>query len=460
MNELAATTSRKEKESILIQNMDNVLLQKVLEAALNPFRTYNIKKIPDYKCMNETMGSPLGKAIQSLSIFENRDLTGNAALTKLSSILSSLSEEDAEVYSRIIKKDLDVGIGANTVNKIWIDLIPTCKYMGATPMSDKALDGLNWIDGVYAQNKEDGLFNFAMVSNGVVKHFGRSGKEYDFGGAFDFLSDEFYGCRIDGEIRVWNKDRTEFLPRKESNGIVNKFQVGKKEHNEDPTRLCFIIWDSLPISDAIAGKCVYPYSLRYKLVREAIKNTLSRHNGDIEQHKKPTIRIVKTQIVQSLVAAKEMYKSVKSKGEEGLILKNSDGIWIDGKPNHQVKLKNASECEMKITGFNENKKKAGRLGAFSLASADGKIVTNCGSGLTDELAIEYWNNQESLLGRVVSIKFESIISKDGEELLSMNLPIFVELREDKDIADDLNQIIEIWESDNGCKVTTDISSKL
>lgn len=465
LKELSATSGRIEKESILARERDkgNTALRDFFEASLNPFKTYGLtNSIPEYKCDSDVIGAPIETAFRQLHVFADRLVTGQRAKDKLQSILCSLSGEDAEVLIRVIKKDPDVGLGANTVNKIWPKLIPVMIYMGATPMSDESLTRLDYLSGVYSQNKEDGLFNCAIINKaGVATHFGRSGKEYDFKGAFGFLGKSFRNCRIDGEIRVLDTDFAKFLHRKQSNGYVNKFQVGKKKHNTDSTRLCFIVWDVIPLEDSIAGQCTIPYSKRLSVLYHAVRDIReTNHESMLITRTCPELRLVDTQKVHSLEAAREMFKRVKAAGEEGLILKEMDGIWQDGKPWWQVKLKNVTETEMKIIGFEAHRKDPNRLGAFILASEDGKVVTNCGSGLTEAESLDYWARQSDLIGRVVSTKWESIIWKDGEEKLSLNLPIYAELREDKDVANTLAEMIAEWEGTTGCTIEKEISDKL
>lgn len=463
LKELGATTSRIEKEGILIREKDNDLLREFFEAACNPFRTYHIRQIPKYRTENEYMGASLHKAIKQLYIFENRVLTGNAAANKLADLLASLSGEDAQVFERIIKKDPNVNVGTATLNKIWPGLIPVFSYMGAVAMSDDALNGLDWMRGVYAQNKEDGQFlaSFCKLGQGTATHFGRSGKEYDFQGAFDYLSEYFPNTRIDGEIRVWNEDFTAFLPRKASNGFTNRFQVGKKKPNVDVNRLCYIVWDVVPYAMAMDGYCDIPYETRISVLYGAVKDARTGLKESMfELRTRPELRMVKTEIVNSLEAAREMFKRTKRAGEEGLVLKNRATKWANGKPNDQVKMKNVSECEMKIIGFQEHSKRKDALGAFVLSSADGKIVTNCGSGIEKDESFDLWQRRDELLNSVVTIQFESIIWKEGEELLSMNLPVNPEIREDKDVADDLATIIKIWEADTGCTAEKEIYAKL
>jgi hypothetical protein len=60
-----------------------------------------------------------------------------------------------------------------------------------------------------------------------------------------------------------------------------------------------------------------------------------------------------------------------------------------------------------------------------------------GSGFNDEHRKNY--KHQDLVGKIVAVKYNARIkNKAGDE--SLFLPVFVELRQDKDIADDSSQI--------------------
>jgi len=72
------------------------------------------------------------------------------------------------------------------------------------------------------------------------------------------------------------------------------------------------------------------------------------------------------------------------------------------------------------------------LGAIVCESADGVIKVNVGSGFTDAQRKSYW--AENIVDKIVAIKYNSRIkNKLGDE--SLFLPVFIELRDDKDVAD-------------------------
>ena len=121
-----------------------------------------------------------------------------------------------------------------------------------------------------------------------------------------------------------------------------------------------------------------------------------------------------------------------SLGHEGIILKDGNGIWEDKRAKHQIKFKGELECDLKIVAVEPGTGKyEGMLGAIVCESADGVVKVNVGSGFTDAHRKNYG---QELVDKIVAIKYNSRIkNKLGDE--SLFLPIFVEIRDDKDVAD-------------------------
>ena len=120
LQELAATSSRLEKEAILSKNKDNDLLKRVIIAAINPYINYYIKQIPDF---NGTGDMSLECALDELTKLSSRAVTGHAAIAHLKHVIESVSVDDQDVIIKIIRHDLRCCVSIATVNKIWDGLI-------------------------------------------------------------------------------------------------------------------------------------------------------------------------------------------------------------------------------------------------------------------------------------------------------------------------------------------------
>jgi hypothetical protein len=121
-------------------------------------------------------------------------------------------------------------------------------------------------------------------------------------------------------------------------------------------------------------------------------------------------------------------------------------LWADKKVKDGVKIKNQFDCEYKIAGFQEHSKKAGQVGAIFVESEDGKIKFKVGSGLTDAQRKLYYKQQERLIGKIVTVRGNDIVSSESKDTYSIFLPRLIELREDKTVADTYEKVLESRDS--------------
>jgi ATP-dependent DNA ligase len=188
------------------------------------------------------------------------------------------------------------------------------------------------------------------------------------------------------------------------------------------------VWDVIPYVLFGDGYCGTPYSTRFSSLKKLVDQIPP-------QDKK--IWLVSSDIVENIDEANEKFEEYLGLGLEGIILKDGSGVWEDKRAKHQIKFKGELECDLKIVAIEEGTGKyAGMLGAIICESSDGVVKVNVGSGFKDEhrktLGAE-------LVDKIVAVKYNSRIkNKQGEE--SLFLPIFVEIRNDKDVADSSKEI--------------------
>ena len=141
-------------------------------------------------------------------------------------------------------------------------------------------------------------------------------------------------------------------------------------------------------------------------------------------------------------------------GGEGLIGRNPKGTYKYGRstPKEQlsIKFKFFQQEDFEVVGFNErmhntNEQKRDELGYAERSSArDGLVPTNtlgslvlkyndttfsCGTGFDDKLRKEIWDNKEAYLGKLASIRYMSVGSKDLPRI-----PSFIGFRHTEDIS--------------------------
>jgi ATP-dependent DNA ligase len=146
-----------------------------------------------------------------------------------------------------------------------------------------------------------------------------------------------------------------------------------------------------------------------------------------------TIGLVQSYTVASMEEAQELYQKKLAEGEEGLVLKDPKGPWEDKRVKHQVKMKAELEADLRVTGFLPGTGKfEGKIGSLLVESADGKVKSAVGTGLDDE---ERSYAAAEFLSKIVAVKYNALITDKKTGQKSLFLPVFVEIRDDKKVAD-------------------------
>ena len=415
-NDLAANSSRNYKIAELEKHRNDTLLQSIVRLALDPFTQFYIRKIPEY---TPTGKSSLEWGIDGLYELSHRVVTGNAAIEWLTRILTDLSVDDAKVIERIIQKDLRCGVSVSTVNSVWTNIVHEYPVMLCSPFEQKLVDKIAY--PALAQKKEDGMRFNAIVRDGKVEFRSRNGKQIELLGE---LEQEFITLAdgmdvvFDGELLVMDEFGYQFLDRQTGNGILNKANKSTIKL-EDAQRVHAQLWDMIPYMYFADGEYNKPYVDRWTPLQS--KELPKR------------IHLVETQLVYSLSEAQIIFENYLANGFEGIILKDGSGIWQNKRSKNQIKFKGEYDCDLKVVDWLEGTgKNVGKLGALVLESADGLLKTNVGTGFSDE---QRGSIKVDIVGKIAAIKYNGKIVDKRTGVNSLFLPVFIEIREDKDVAD-------------------------
>jgi len=423
-NELASDNSRNFKIAQLEKYKDDSTLRKVISLALDPFTQFYIRKIPAYTANTQPTNVSLEFALDSIGDLSKRIVTGNAGIAHLKANLEAVSADDAKVIERIIGKDLKCGVSVSTVNAVWPELIHEYPVMLCSKFEKKLVDKITY--PAIAQKKEDGMRFNAIVKDGKCEFRSRNGKEILLLGN---LEQEFIGMAngknvvFDGELLVMLDHDYQFADRQTGNGILNKANKGTISQ-EEANLVHAQLWDLIPYDDFVKGKCNDMYVIRWD-------NLLACPTESKKIH------FVETFFVNSLNAAQEIFEQYLADGFEGIILKDTRGIWEDKRTKQQIKFKGEQECDLKIVGIQPGTGKyTGMLGAILCESADGILKVDVGSGFSD---VQRQTLKNDIIGKVAAVKYNMRIkNKQGEE--SLFLPILIEIRDDKTVADSIGDI--------------------
>lgn len=445
IHEIKATSSKNAKIEILKRHKDNELLQRVIHAAYDPYTQYYIRKIPDYTPytgpVDKALGlpTPLDQALDILDMLSDRKVTGHDARDFLAGQLGDLSPDDAKVIELIIGKSLDCGMTESTANKVWPKLVPTYPCLLAKGYDEKTIAKMSW--PAYSQLKADGMRINAHIVGGTVSLCGRSGKPVDLLGELDadllrlaaVTDHPEENFVYDGELVLVEKDGS-VMDRKKGNGILNKAIRGKISQKE-AAMVHIRIWDVIGNKAFHSVKDKTPYHVRFEMVKKAIE-AADRTGGP------GRYSLIETKEVSNLAEAETHFAEMLQRGEEGTLLKSKDHAWEDKRSAGLIKMKAIKDADLVVVDWQEGTGKyAGMLGALVCQSSDGKVEVHVGSGFSDEQRKMF--TRKATVGRIVEILYnERISSKDKNrtDVDSLFLPRFIELREDKTVANSSKEI--------------------
>ena len=403
----------------MFREKNNKLLKRVYFLAYDPFTQFYQRKIPKYNPNTNPIGDNLDWGMEQLvTMLASRKVTGNAAIEHLQYVLENVSDKNALVLERIIGKDLKCGASDSTANKIWPGLVHDYPCMLASGYDEKLVAKIKW--PAFAQLKMDGMRFNAIVKDDKCEFRTRNGKEVNLLGN---LEAEFIALAagkntvFDGELVVMDEENWQYLDRQTGNGILNKAVKGTITP-ELANRVCATLWDIIPYEDFQNSISKHAYKHRFALLE-----AMHLDSGKI--------RIVSNQIVANLEEARTLFERYLAEGQEGIILKDSMGLWENKRSRGQIKFKGELECDLKIVGIQEGTGKyVGKIGAYICESEDGILKCDVGSGFKDDQRII----DQSVIGKVIAVKYNARIkNKQGRD--SLFLPIFLEIREDKIVAD-------------------------
>lgn len=441
IEEIAATSSKNAKIDLLKEGCKHKEFRDVLQAAYNPLITYGIDDVPDRR-ESEFGGSDTDNHFDArtsliLDQLAARTLTGNAARDAIVAEMDTLTEGSAELFKRILKKDLRAGFSASSCNKACKGLIPEFPYMRCSLPKDAKFEEWPWEAGVISQEKADGMFvNINHYEDGSVSVLSRQGSPFPEcrleALRFEIRRRLPAGTQTHGELLVMKNGSV--LPREVGNGILNSLLSGG-EHAPDETVFCKV-WDNIPLSAVNDAKTRYtvPYRTR---VRSLI--TALRDNPGV------LLSVIETKLVRSLAEAYIHAGSLMKQGKEGTIVKHPDAAWRDGTSKEQVKLKLEFTVDLEVVAIEpgeKDTKNEGRAGALRCKSSCGGLevsVTVKNEAMRDHVD----ESPDEWIGSIIEVLANDIMMpSESNPLHSLFLPrmTVADYRRDKSEADDLERI--------------------
>lgn len=419
IKQLGETSSTNDKLAILKRNKDNELFCKILKYTYDPQYKYGVsedvlKKLLEINKPVEVFY--INKDFYKVFALLDKLATNNindSFREEIRCILLSLSPNIRELFKKVLLKDLRVGISVKTINKAIKGLIYQFDVQQAYPIEKYPLKSNTWI---LIEEKLNGI-NSAYVNGDIIS---RQGKLID---GLDHIKEELE--QLSFKDFVFNGE----LIRQNTNGLSNgdNFRLTTsivKAKDEDKSSIEMVIFDLLPREEFIQGES--------KLKTKERLQQLHQVKREIEEKGLKHLRIAPifyegtdiTQVDKWLDYAEEHDM------EGCMVIKNTS--YKCKRHSGILKVKKFHTADCRIIGYEEGTKAfASMLGAFIIDYKGYSVNVPGGKGVTRQELIDYWNNRDSYIGKIleVSYKEETTNKKDGG--LSLQFPKFLRVRDDK-----------------------------
>ena len=414
-DQLQATNSKLEKQRIIRENKDNMQFTDTLVFLLSPYILTGIstkkidKKVKPWIYTNDYLWS----SVKSYLLSHNTGTDDDIAY--IQDFIYYQPEDMRDFYKGLITKNIKLGCDAKIVNDVIPNLIPAFSVQLGTPREKCKIKTGEWFS---LSQKLNG--NRCVFVNG--KMMSRQGKE--FTGLDHILSDikkiVDNGIVLDGELVGKNEEGlSDSANFQKSTGIANS-------KDADKTSLKYVVFDTLPLGEFQQGKSEYTYKIRRQLLLQ-LKEMIEKHNlQNIEVVQMFYEGTDQTEIDKWLDYCKEH-------DYEGCMV-NLDSPYECKRVKSLQKVKAFKDIDLRCISVNEATigKYKGTLGSVTCKYKNGTV--DVGSGFSDEQRDYYFNNPNEIVGKIVTVKYkEATTNKNGGE--SLQFPVFVTVRFDKDSAD-------------------------
>lgn len=444
---LNTTNSKLDKQEILI-DIWNTAEEKLeffyyLNKTYDKTITFGVKSIAGYNYGLSVTDIQCASFDTMLTELESRCLTGTRALNAIDFFAQQLGEASWDgFYRRVLLRTMDCGISAKSINKALKTigktdktaltyLIPEIPYQRCSKLDKKTENNISF--PAIIQKKSDGQFVYVIVGDNNVTYMTRNGQSFDLPLKLNLTNAS--NVVLMGEMLLVDGTGRE-LDRKIGNGKLNaaiKYNNAKStsltedEYNNILKAIRIDVWDIVPTEAWRAGEYDVPYVDRLAILEYDI-DPENMHDSNV-------LRVIETQTVDSMEEALTISSNYMNQEFEGAILKDNSVIWKNHTSPKMLKMKAILDCDLIVTGCEYGKAESkyhDKIGSLICESFCGRLKVNVGSGLTDaDRDLPF----SDYIGKVVEVQYNEKIKSKSKDTHSLFLPIFQEIRHDKDKVD-------------------------
>jgi DNA ligase-1 len=364
-----------------------------------------------------------------------KKIVGNEAKDAIKKMSHRFNSDEWNNYcAPVIRRDLKVGVGAVTINKVLGGKykIPVFSCQLASDWQDRSmlkgkmriepkLDGIRMLLSVCAYEK---WWN-TKLKKVFLTAYSRNGKFFE---NFEHL--EYQIDAVIEDLQKASPFREDFILDGEVTGISFQalLQQARKKKNIKTEDIVFNVFDIIPKRNFIEGHYNAPLYKRAELLKK-----LEPVFNKTKSFKLVPYIDVDFDTREGWEKYNSYVKKVLEDGYEGVMIKNLNAPYSCTRNRFWLKNKPTITVDLQVIGIQEGMgRNQGKLGALICygVDQDREISVNVGNGFTDAERKEIWDNANSIMGNTVEVLADSI-TKNIDGTYSLRFPRFVRFRNDK-----------------------------
>ena len=404
------------KIAILRHNKDNELLRKVL--------VYTMDKDRKYKMTKKSISLREGKSKWD-NIFDMLDELAESNINNdlkinVCRFLKSIEDEDErDLYTKMLLKDLKINVGVKSVNKAMDGLIVDFAVMKASSYSDKNIEPFNRKAkkvGYMMMVKENGIRGEVFKENGKVLFKTRQNKVIpqlvELEEAFKDMPNNYF---YEGELLAFNPSGEEWKTSEEEFKLTDKIISTDGEKRG----LYIKLFDCIPIEHYKQGESDIRADVRKEGLKHMVDDVNNKHIKfcDIIYQGKDTDKI-----------QEKLEEVSEGSRKEGLMVILNDSGYQAKRVKTILKCKIFHTFDLRVVDIIESKERKDTMGSAVVLYKGNRVGV---SGWSDADKRKYWDNPNELIGKIIEVKFKAItVDKNG--VPSLQFPNVVRVREDRE----------------------------
>jgi len=448
-----------EKIDTIRENEDNERLKEILFLTFNPLLVFGISSKKIEKQINLTPNFEVKDIVELLKYLKENNTGTDQVICNVQAFLKTQNEKYKNILIDIITKSLTLGINAKSINKVWSNFIPDYEVQQGERLENNIDKLIESGRKIIVTQKYDGQRCSARVENHNVIMYSRNGKIYEGMHQLENELSKLEDGMYDGELLINVKDerdnnnvpkfiKYENSTKKEDEGnkintelsqdLLSKIYAPKESKElfkdtaslvnsdlEEKFNVNIWLYDMTPLKnfDKMEDYDV-PVEVRKKELRERIAKVASEC-----PHLKETKYLYEGEFDNNII--QDLLKQVIDLHQEGMMINVYGSPYEFSRSRNMLKVKQMYPIDLRVTdvleGSGANKGKAGAL----LVNYKGNPL-KVGSGLTKELREKFWEDKNSIIGKIITIKYFEETTNKKDNSKSLRFPIFLEIREDKD----------------------------